>query len=89
MRAIYSGHGFTLLELLVVLAIAALLLAIVPPMLGDVVDSIRVKSVARHLAAGLKTARNKAISSQTSCHAIHHLGDHPITDDFAYQTYTV
>jgi general secretion pathway protein H len=57
-------NGFTLIELLVVLAIATLLLAVVPPMISNVVSSAQVKSATRLLAAGLKTARNKAISTQ-------------------------
>ena len=52
------------MELLVVLAIAALLFAVVPPMLGNVIDSTRIKSATRHLSAGLKTARSKAVSTQ-------------------------
>jgi general secretion pathway protein H len=59
-----ASKGFTLIELLVVLAIATLLLAVVPPMLSNVVGSAQVKSATRHLAAGLKTARSKAISTQ-------------------------
>ncbi len=59
-----NSYGFTLLELLVVLSIATLLLTVVPPMLGNVIDSSQVKSASRHLAAGLKTARSKAISTQ-------------------------
>ena len=58
------NSGFTLIELLVVLAIATLLLAVVPPMLNNVIGSAQVKSATRHLAAGLKTARSKAISTQ-------------------------
>ena len=59
----YKG-GFTLLELLVVMAIVTFLLAIVPPLLGNVIDSTRIKSATRHLSSALITARNKAISSQ-------------------------
>ena len=59
-----ASSGFTLIELLVVLAIATLLLAVVPPMLSNVVGSAQIKGATRHLAAGLKTARNKAISTQ-------------------------
>ena len=64
MPARNNSNGFTLLELLVVLGIAALLLAVVPPLLGNAVNSSQVKSATRHLAAGLKTARSKAISTQ-------------------------
>ncbi len=64
MPARNNSNGFTLLELLVVLGIATLLLAVVPPLLGNVINSSQVKSATRHLAAGLKTARSKAISTQ-------------------------
>ncbi len=57
-------QGFTLLELLVVLAIMTLILAIVPPMLGNVLASSHVKSATRELAAGLKYARSQAINRQ-------------------------
>ena len=57
-------QGFTLLELLVVLAIITLILAIVPPMLGNVLASSHVKSATRELAAGLKYARSQAINRQ-------------------------
>ena len=56
--------GFTLFELLVVLAIVALMLAVVPPMLPHVIGNAQVKSATRHLAAGLKYARSKAITSR-------------------------
>ena len=60
-----NSKGISLLELLVVLAITTLLLTIVPPLLGNVVNTTQVKSATRHLAAALKTARNQAISTQT------------------------
>ena len=56
--------GFTLLEILVGLAILALVLAIVPPMFTNVIDSPQMKSATRTLASGLKQARNEAISKQ-------------------------
>ena len=64
MSARNNNHGFTLLELLVVLSIATLLLAVVPPRLANVINSSQLKSASRHLVAGLKTARSKAISTQ-------------------------
>lgn len=54
--------AFTLLELLVVLALAAVLMAIVPPLLSKGVASAELKSAARELVAGLKYARNQAIT---------------------------
>ncbi len=53
--------GFTLLELLLVLAIASLLFALVPPLFSAAVPGARLKSEARELAATLRQARNQAI----------------------------
>ena len=54
--------GFTLLELLVVLAIAGLLVALVPPVVSAVVPSTKIKVAARELAVTMREARNLAIS---------------------------
>lgn len=56
--------GFTLVEMLVVLGIIAMMLAVVPPMLGNSIDHSRIKSATRQLAAGLKLARVEAINSR-------------------------
>jgi len=64
MSAKNNSSGFTLLELLVVLGIAALLLSVVPPMLSNVIGSAQIKNATRHLGASLKMARTKAISTQ-------------------------
>jgi len=54
--------GFTLLELLVVLAIAGLLVSLVPPVISAVVPGTKIKVAARELAVTLRDARNQAIS---------------------------
>ena len=59
-----SIKAFTLIELIVVLTIVGLLLAVVPPMMSNVIDNAQVKSATRQLAAGLKYARSKAITSK-------------------------
>jgi len=59
-------QGFTLLELLVVLGITALLLAIVPPFLPNVMDTMEVRTAIRDLSAALRQARGKAIASRAS-----------------------
>lgn len=56
--------GFTLMELLVVLAIIALALALVPPFMPNAMNSMKVRSAARQLAAGLRNARDLAVTSQ-------------------------
>ena len=55
------SHGFTLLELLVVLAIAALLLAVAPPLITAAIPGAELKASARRVAAGLRLAREEAI----------------------------
>lgn len=55
-------RGFTLLELLVVLAIAALLVALVPPVVSTVLPGTRLKVAARELATDLRDARHQAIA---------------------------
>ncbi len=55
-------RGFTLLELLVVLALVALALALVPPMFSRGVPGTELKAAARQVAAGLKEGRSRAIA---------------------------
>jgi len=54
--------GFTLLELLVVLAIAGLLVALVPPLISAVVPGARLKVATRDFAMTLRQTRNLAIT---------------------------
>lgn len=55
-------RGFTLLELLVVLVIAVLLVTLTPPLLSGLSGATELRSAARQLAAGLRNARNQAIT---------------------------
>ena len=57
-------RGFTLLEILVVLVIGVLLVALVPPLLSGLGDATELRGAARQLAAGLRNARNDAITHQ-------------------------
>ena len=54
--------GFTLLEILVVLGIAALLLTLVPLAFSGSVDLVRSRGAARELAATLQAAGNLAVA---------------------------
>ena len=56
--------GFTLLEILVVLVIGVLLVALVPPLLSGLSGSVELRGAARQLAAGLRSARNQAVTRQ-------------------------
>lgn len=57
-------RGFTLLELLVVLVIGVLLVSIVPPLLSSMSGAVELRSAARQLSAGLRAARNQAVTRQ-------------------------
>jgi len=58
------ARGVSLLELLVVLAIMALIAALVLPTFGAGVSSSELRSSARQLAAGLRAARSEAVSQR-------------------------
>ncbi|HCK80862.1 MAG TPA: GspH/FimT family pseudopilin [Candidatus Competibacter sp.] len=57
-------RGFTLLELMVVLVIAVLLVAVAPPLLSGLSGAAELRGAARQLAAGLRFARNDAVTRQ-------------------------
>jgi general secretion pathway protein H len=57
--------GFTLLELLVVLAIAGMLVALVPAAVSAVVPGTKARTAAYDMASTLRDARNLAISQST------------------------
>jgi general secretion pathway protein H len=60
-----AGHaaGFTLLELLIGLAIMGLALSVAPALLSKAVPGVEARGAAREMAAGLRAARGKAIAS--------------------------
>ena len=55
--------GFTLLELLVAITVAALLLMVAPPMLSRGFEAMAYRSAVRELVAGLKGARRTAMET--------------------------
>ena len=64
MKNFNKYSGFTLVEVLVVLGILTLLLAIIPPLLPNVITSTKIKTATRDIAASLKIARSQAINQQ-------------------------
>lgn len=57
-------HGFTLLEILVVLVIGVLIVAITPPLLSGMSATTELRSAARQTAAALRHVRNQAVTGQ-------------------------
>lgn len=57
-------RGVSLLELLIVLAILALVAGLVLPTFGSGVSTSELRSSARQLAAGLRLARSEAVSQR-------------------------
>ncbi len=56
--------GFTLLEVLVALVIGVLLVSITPPLLSGMSGATELRGAVRQLAAGLRNARNEAVTRQ-------------------------
>lgn len=54
--------GFTLVELLVALALAALAIALVPPALERLLEGVRYRDAVRAVIVGLRDARHRAAS---------------------------
>jgi general secretion pathway protein H len=57
-------RGFTLMEVLVALVIGVLLVALTPPLLSGMSGATELRGAARQLAAGLRNARNEAVTRQ-------------------------
>lgn len=56
-------QGFTLLEILVVMALMGLMYALVPPIISTSGSTTELRAEARQLAAGLRKARSYAMAS--------------------------
>lgn len=65
LRSRRSSRGLTLLELLIVLMLMAIVAALVLPTFGGSgVSGLELRSSARQLAAGLRTARSEAVAQR-------------------------
>jgi len=64
MSPILRQRGLTLLELIIVIALMALLAGITLPMFGPGVSTSALRSSARQVAAGLRTARSEALAQR-------------------------
>lgn len=61
-RPCVQQQGFTIIELLVVMAIAVMAMAVVGPNLSGGVTSTKFKAAIKDVASGLRYARNQAIT---------------------------
>ncbi|MEO8536295.1 MAG: GspH/FimT family pseudopilin [Betaproteobacteria bacterium] len=59
-----APRGVTLLELLIVIALMAIVAGFVVPMFGGPVSTSELRAAARQLAAGLRLARSEAVSQR-------------------------
>ena len=62
-RSLFSGFGFTLLELLIVLAIAAASFAMIGPQVSSGLTTMKLNTAANDMASALRFTRSRAISN--------------------------
>jgi general secretion pathway protein H len=64
MRSLVRQRGMTFLEILVVMALMALIAGVTLPMFGSGVSTSALRSSARQVAAGLRQARSEAVAQR-------------------------
>jgi prepilin-type N-terminal cleavage/methylation domain-containing protein len=77
------AHGFTLLELLLAVAVAAVLASISIPLTSDTIDEVRTKMAARYLEGRIMDARMHAVRRSTALA----LRFEPVDDDYQFAEY--
>lgn len=65
-----SGRGFTLMEVLMVIAIAAIMATFAVPAMGDLVRNARVRGAGQELRAALVRGRSEAINRNTQVRVV-------------------
>jgi general secretion pathway protein H len=70
-----GGQGFTIFELLVVLAILGIVVALGAPALHRMVPGVELKTSAQNVATALREARGLAIASNAEVSLVVDLGD--------------
>jgi len=86
LRSSVLPQGFTLLELLVVLAIMVLVVSVAPPLLSAAFPGVQLKAAARQTAAGLRMAREEAIRNGRAAVFTLDVADHSFTVQGGFRT---
>jgi prepilin-type N-terminal cleavage/methylation domain-containing protein len=63
-RKSYGAKGITLIELVVVMAIIAIMAAFMAPAIGEWMENYRIRQTARDIASTFQEAKMRAISSR-------------------------
>ena len=77
-----SEKGVTLIELMVVLAIIAIMGLFMTPSLGEWVQHYRIKQAARNLASDLQSAKMQAINIHKYCTVVFNANGYVIFPDY-------
>lgn len=79
-------HGFTLVEMVVVMAIILLLLAVAVPNLGRPSSAMKLNTAARNISTILRTARSYAVARRAVHIAVFDTFGESVTPNFIYIT---